>query len=182
MNTLINKVYDNITDYIDNSCIQETTGSWPSIAKESKEILLLDLSLNNTGRYLEANQIHPAYDSAISFNEMRDISFNEMRKQRKQPFTKGMILITVGDGNSLKLIQLHVTEIKNDYNTTSVQIYQKSWAASWIVGCQECTITFTLGINGLNIKMTGGKINMTRNCDYLEAFYFVPDKEMCIKF
>tara|TARA_B100000405_G_scaffold302566_1_gene266229 strand:+ start:582 stop:1097 length:516 start_codon:yes stop_codon:yes gene_type:complete len=171
MDTLINKVYDNITDYIDNSCIQETTGSWPSIAKESKEILLLDLSLNNTERYLKADQIHPAYDSAISFNEMR-----------KQPFTKGMILITVGDGNSLKLIQLHVTEIENGYNTTSVQIYQKSWAASWVVGCQECTITFTLGINGLNIKMTGGKINMTRNCDYLEAFYFVPDKKMCIKF
>lgn len=173
MDTLINKVYDNITSYIDNSCIQETTGSWPSIAKESKTILLLDQSLNNTGRYLKADQIHPAYDSAVSFNTLR-----------KGDYTKGMILITVGEGKSLKLIQLHVTEIENELekSKTSVQIYQKSYAASWIVGCQKCTITFTLTPDGLNIKMTGNRVNFIASCDYMEAFYFVPDKKMCIKF
>jgi hypothetical protein len=173
MNKLINNVYDNITDYIDNSCIQETDGSWPSAAKKHKEILLLDTRLNNTGKYLKSGQIHAAYDGAISFNDMR-----------KGKYTEGMILITVGSGESLKLIQLHVTKIKNDLDNskTSVQIYQKSYAASWVVGCQACTITFTLTPDGLNIKMTGGRVNFTACCDYMDGFYFVPDKKMCIKF
>ncbi len=180
MNKLINNIYDNITDYIDNSCIQETEYRsqssmliWPSAAKNHKEILLLDLSLNNTGKYLKSGQIHAAYDDAISFNDMR-----------KGKYTEGMILITVGSGESLKLIQLHVTKIKNDLDNskTSVQIFQKSYAASWIVGCQKCTITFTLTPDGLNIKMTGNRVNFTASPDYMDGFYFVPDKKMCIKF
>ncbi len=177
MDSIINKVYDNISSYIDNSCITEcpSTG-WPVElqATVDLEVSLLDKWFNKTGEVLTGNKLHKIYDNSISFMELRtgiDID-------------NGMILVTIKDGNILKLIQLPVTEIKNDLekSETSIQIYQKSYAASWLIGCQKCTITFNLTPDGITISMTGNKQPLTVDIDYMEAFRFVANKTGCLKF